>query len=260
MFGRTFTSKKPLTAESPPGRTAYVVLVVNDELLERGLTATHLRKSGFDVIEAANGDEARRVLDSVDVNVVFVDLVTLGRRHGLALLCWLRKRHPAIKAIVTSDTETDLAGLDGVGIFLSNPYRMVDLDFCLQKVLATARVRADETRRTIRGDPNRIARPEPGKAQPDRLSRNGPPAPDEADGRDDELSIGELRRRLYFSRQLAEREARQRALDPAAAKAAQRAALQAYERVRARRQRLLVGIAVGAIAASAIVYLVSTVG
>jgi CheY-like chemotaxis protein len=265
MSERTFTSEKPLTAKGPAARTAYVVLVVDDELLERVLTATHLRKSGFDVIEAANGDEARRVLDSVDVNVVFVDLAMLGRTNGLALLRWLRERHPAIKAIVTSATETDMAGLDDDGIFLSSiflskPYRMVDLDFCLQKVLATARVPANETGGAMTADPNRKASPEPGKAQPDRASPNGPPAPDAPDGRDDEPSIAELRRRLDLSRQLAEREARQRAVDPAAAKAARRAALQAYERVRARRQRLVVGFAVGAIAASAIAYLVQTVG
>ena len=87
---------------------ACVVLVVVGELLERASAATHLRKLDCDVIEAADGDEARRLLDSVHVDVVFTDLAP-GQTNGLALLRLLRQRHPAIKTILTSDTEVDLA-------------------------------------------------------------------------------------------------------------------------------------------------------
>ena len=106
-------SEKPFTAEGPTATRAYVVLVVENERLEHVSTATHLRKSGFDVIEAADGDEVRRVLESVHVNVVFADLAMPGQTNGLALLRWLRERHPAIKTIVTSGTETNMAALDG---------------------------------------------------------------------------------------------------------------------------------------------------
>ena len=102
----------------------------------------------------------------------------------------------------------------------------------------------------------RKANPAPGKAQPGSVRPNGPPASDEADGRDDDVaqkSIAEL------SRRLAERAARQQAVDPAVAKAAHRAALKAYDRTRVRRQRLVLGFAVGAIACSAVAYLVATV-
>src|SRR5216684_1420186 len=113
MSEKPFTSGKPPLAEGPGAATATVVLVVESEPLERVSTATHLRQSGFDVIEAADGDEARRVLDSVPVNVVFADLAMPGQTTGLALLRWLRQRHPAIKTIVTSGTETNMAALDG---------------------------------------------------------------------------------------------------------------------------------------------------
>ena len=61
------------------------------------------------------------------------------------------------------------------------------------------------------------------KAQPGSASPNRPPAPDNADGRDDEVSNPSM---AELSRRLAERAARQRAVDPGAAKAAHRAALQ----------------------------------
>jgi CheY-like chemotaxis protein len=90
--------EKPFMAEGPAATRAYVVLVVENELLERVSTATHLRKSGFDVIEAADGDVARRALNSVPVNVVFADLAMPGQTNGLALLRWLRERHPFFSA------------------------------------------------------------------------------------------------------------------------------------------------------------------
>jgi hypothetical protein len=230
---------------------------VAGELVGRVSTATHLRKSGFEVIEAADGDEARRVVDSVSVNVVFADLAMPGQTNGLALLRWLRERYPAIKAIVTSDTETDMAGLDGYGIFLSKPYRPVDLDYCLQKVLANASVPAHETGGAMTADPGTKTSPAPGKAQPGGVNPNRPPAPGKADGRDDEISEPSM---AELSRRLGERAARQRAVDPAAAKAVRRAALEAYDHARARRLRLGLGFAVAAIVGSGITYLVPTVG
>jgi hypothetical protein len=146
--------------------------------------------------------------------------------------------------------------LEGYGIFLSKPYRVADLEYCLQKVLATASIPASETGVAMTADPSRKANPAPGKAQPGSVRPNGPPASDEADGRDDDVSTPSM---AELSRRLAERAARQRAVDPAAAKAAHRAALKAYDRMRARRQRLVLGFAVGAIACSAVAYLVPTV-
>ena len=146
------TSEKPHRAKGPPAPKAYVVLLVENEVLERVPKAVHLRAAGFDVIEAADGEEARRVLDFVPVNVVFADLAMPDQTNGLAFLRWLRKHHPATKAIVTSDTETNMP-LEGYGMFLSRPYRLADLDYCLQKVLAPLRIAASETGGATTADP-----------------------------------------------------------------------------------------------------------
>ena len=63
----------------------------------------------------------------------------------------LRQHHPAAKAIVTSDTETNMPP-EGYGMFLSKPYRLADLDYCLQKVLAPG---AHRRRRNRRGNDRR---------------------------------------------------------------------------------------------------------
>ena len=255
MSEKPSTFEKPHQAKCPPATTAYVVLLVENEVLKRVSKAVHLRTAGFDVIEAADGEEARRALDSVPVNVVFADLAMPDQTNGLAFLRWLRKHHPATKAIVTSDTETNMP-LEGYGMFLSKPYRLADLDYCLQKVLAPLRIAASETGGATTADPSSKANPAPGKAQPDGVRPNGPPARDEADGPDVDVSRPSI---AELSRRLGERAARQRVIDPAVAKAARRAALKAYDRMRTRRQRLVLGFAVGAIACSAVAYLVPTI-
>jgi hypothetical protein len=83
------------------------------------------------------------------------------------------------------------------------------------------------------------------------------PAADKVDRREDETvrqSMADL------SRRLGERAARQSAVDPGAAAAARRAALQAYDRVRARRLRLVLGVAIGAAMGSGIAYLAAPLG
>jgi CheY-like chemotaxis protein len=111
---------------------APVVLVVEDEVLVRLSAAQHLRQSGCEVLEAMNAEEALRLLETVDVDVAFSDVTMPGTIDGLALVDWLHKHRPHVGTIVTSGAQQPAAGY---GMFLSKPYRLIDLDFCLAKVL-----------------------------------------------------------------------------------------------------------------------------
>jgi hypothetical protein len=255
MSEKPSTVEKPHQAKSPAAATACVVLLVGTEVHERVPIAVHLRTAGFDVIEAADGEEARRALDSAAVNVVFADLAMPDQTKGLAFLRWLHQHHPAAKAIVTSDTETNMPP-EGYGVFLSKPYRLADLDYCLQKVLAPGRIATGETGEATTADPTGKANPAPGGASSNTPSARPEAARDEAEARDDDVSPPSI---AELSRRLGERAARQRGIDPAAAKAARRAALTAYDQRRTRRQRLVLEFAVGAIACSAVAFLVPTI-
>ena len=254
MSENLLTSGNPFPAKTPPATTVSVVLLVENDVIERGSKAAHLRASGFAVIEAEDGEAARRVLGSVAVNVVFVDISMSDPMDGLALLRWLREHHPSVEVISTSATEENIPS-DGFGIFLSKPYRLVDLDFCLRKVLATSNIPSNQTGNAITADPRKTVSPDLVKAQPASARPNSAAGP-EAVGRDAvcKPAITEL------SRRLAERVARQRAVDPAAAKAPRRAALEAYDLARTRRRRWALGFAMGGIVGSAIVCLVPWMG
>jgi CheY-like chemotaxis protein len=82
------------------------VLIVEDEALVRSGAAKMVEDAGFEVIEAANADEAIRILESNrDIRVVFTDVQMPGSMDGLKLAHAVRNRWPPIKIIVTSGHE-----------------------------------------------------------------------------------------------------------------------------------------------------------
>ena len=101
-----------------------VVLIVEDEFLLRMNAVDMIAAAGFEVIEAANADEAIEVLEARrDITVVFTDIQMPGSMDGLKLARAVRGRWPPIKIIATSGrshfSETDLP--EG-GRFLLKPY------------------------------------------------------------------------------------------------------------------------------------------
>ena len=106
------------------GSKAPAVLIVEDESLVRLGAVRSIEDAGFEVIEAANADEAIRILENrSDIRVVFTDIHMPGSMDGLKLAHAVRNRWPPIKIIVTSGRgqviEQDLP--EG-GRFIAKPY------------------------------------------------------------------------------------------------------------------------------------------
>ena len=80
-----------------------VVLIVEDEFLLRVDAVDMIKAAGFDVVEAANADEAIEILESRrDITVVFTDIQMPGSMDGLKLARAVRGRWPPIKIVATS--------------------------------------------------------------------------------------------------------------------------------------------------------------
>jgi CheY-like chemotaxis protein len=117
-----------------------VVLVVEDDRLLRLDAADMIADAGFEVVEAANADEAIAILESRnDITVVFTDIQMPGSMDGLKLARAVRGRWPPIKIITTSGQriieETDLP--EG-GRFLPKPYNSVQVSSVLHEVMQRA--------------------------------------------------------------------------------------------------------------------------
>ena len=79
------------------------VLLVEDEPFVRSITAEVLRDAGFDVVEAANGDEAVVLLDTYNnFDVVCTDVQIPGTRDGIGVAAYARTLCPAIPVLVVS--------------------------------------------------------------------------------------------------------------------------------------------------------------
>jgi DNA-binding NtrC family response regulator len=78
------------------------VLLVDDEPLVRLGLASELRGARYEVIEAANADEALSVLHSSPVDLMISDVVMPGSMDGVALAARARKVHSEMKIIIVS--------------------------------------------------------------------------------------------------------------------------------------------------------------
>jgi CheY-like chemotaxis protein len=106
-----------------------VVLVVEDDFLIRIGAVEMIEAAGFDVVEAANGDEAIEILEvRLDITVVFTDIQMPGTMDGLKLAAAIRGRWPPIKIVATSGV-VDVRGVDlpEGGRFLLKPYSSAEI-------------------------------------------------------------------------------------------------------------------------------------
>jgi DNA-binding NtrC family response regulator len=116
------------------------VLVVEDELLIRICAACCLADAGFEVIEAADAEEAITALEArADVVLVFTDVNMPGRIDGLDLAWEVSRRRPEIPVIVTSGKESPRDDqIPSGGRFLAKPYAPEALPKIVAQALANA--------------------------------------------------------------------------------------------------------------------------
>lgn len=77
------------------------VLVVDDEDSVRGLLAEMLEGEGHEVSIASSGEEALRLLDSHEFDIVFTDL-SMPRTDGVTLAAEIKSRKPNTKVVLMS--------------------------------------------------------------------------------------------------------------------------------------------------------------
>jgi PAS domain S-box-containing protein len=106
-----------------------VALIVGDEFLVRAILCDILEDGGFDIIEAANADEAVRILESrTDIRIVITDIDMPGSMDGLRLAHAVRGRWPPIELIVVSGTVAPNADkLPDRAVFFAKPYNSAQL-------------------------------------------------------------------------------------------------------------------------------------
>ena len=113
-----------------------VVLIVEDDLLIRLNAAQIIEEAEFEVIEAANADEAFEILETrSDITVLFTDIQMPGSMDGLKLAAAVKGRWPPIKIVATSGRVNVRADeLPRGGRFLAKPYNTNELTDTLREL------------------------------------------------------------------------------------------------------------------------------
>lgn len=100
------------------------VLVVEDEEGMRHLIRVYLERDGYQVLEAASGEEARSLLEAGDVNLVLLDLMLPGQ-DGWSVVRQLRERGsiPIIILTARGDEADRIQGFDlGADDYVVKPF------------------------------------------------------------------------------------------------------------------------------------------
>ena len=117
-----------------------MILVVDDEPIVRDVVCRYLERESFRTVEAADGDEACRVLRSEDVQLVVLDVMLPGQ-DGLAVCRWIRARSDTPVIMLTGRAElTDrIVGLElGADDYVTKPFSPRELVARIRTVLRRA--------------------------------------------------------------------------------------------------------------------------
>jgi CheY-like chemotaxis protein len=129
---RTEQDTGALPAVREAAGPALTVLLIEDEDALRSAVAQMLRRQGFRILEAANGNAAISQFEfrADEIDVVLLDL-TLPGISGHEVLAALRDIRPGVRAILTSaygrDYAVAAAGGDQSVPYLRKPYQIREL-------------------------------------------------------------------------------------------------------------------------------------
>ncbi len=100
----------------------FVMLLVEDDSLQREILAELLKDEGFEVVECSTAEAAELIVASTgdELRALITDHNLAGRMTGVELAEYARARCPALPIIVMSGTHT--AALPADTIFLHKPF------------------------------------------------------------------------------------------------------------------------------------------
>jgi DNA-binding response OmpR family regulator len=133
---------------------ATTVLVVDDEPIVRDVVVRYLRHAGYRTQEAADGDEARRLIAAAEPGLVVLDVMLPGT-DGLALCRWIRSRSalPIIMLTARGEEADRIVGLElGADDYVAKPFSPRELTARVRTVLRRTRAAPlEEERLAIAG-------------------------------------------------------------------------------------------------------------
>jgi DNA-binding response OmpR family regulator len=117
------------------------ILVVDDEPTVRDVVVRYLRRDGFTTLEAADGEEARALIEAEEPSLVVLDVMLPGA-DGFELCRWVRSRSELPVILLTARVEEAdrIVGLElGADDYVTKPFSPRELSARVRTVLRRSR-------------------------------------------------------------------------------------------------------------------------
>ena len=117
------------------------ILVVDDEPIVRDVIVRYLTRDGFRTLEAGDGEDARRLIETGNPSLVVLDVMLPGI-DGLELCRWIRGRGdlPVIMLTARGEETDRIVGLElGADDYVTKPFSPRELASRVKTVLRRAR-------------------------------------------------------------------------------------------------------------------------
>jgi CheY-like chemotaxis protein len=116
-----------------------VIVLVEEEAVERQAIARYLQESGFAVVEAADSDAGMAILEErSDVQGLVTDAHVPGKIDGFELAGVVRTQWPAIAVVMISGHSDASSGpVPEGGEFVAKPYLFSHLASALERLIGS---------------------------------------------------------------------------------------------------------------------------
>jgi DNA-binding NtrC family response regulator len=124
---------------SAPGK----LLIVDDEEMYRKLLLSRLKRKNYDLLEAADGDQAIKIAQRNNIDVALLDVKMPGM-NGIEALEKLKEIDPNIEVLILTgqgNIDTAISAMKaGAYDYLSKPYKLSELDLMVSRALEKRRL------------------------------------------------------------------------------------------------------------------------
>jgi two-component system OmpR family response regulator len=123
------------------------ILIVDDDPYIRELVRVFMQNEGFDVVEASDGEEALKLLETVQVDMVIMDIM-MPNMDGWELCKELREHYdiPLLMLTAKGETSQKVKGFElGTDDYLVKPFEPVELAMRVKALLKRYKIAASQT-------------------------------------------------------------------------------------------------------------------
>lgn len=130
-----------LSNSSNKDREKPLILLIDDDPIFRGMVKQALELAGYEVTDAADGNEGLKIQFERSADLIISDII-MPEKEGIDTILEIRERFPAVKIMVISGggwygTEIDFDMAEKLGaVTLDKPFEIKDLMAAVEQMLA----------------------------------------------------------------------------------------------------------------------------